>query len=372
MPARSERFGRLLKAGISSIANVEGKTAPVIEEELGGQIGVAAHTIQRYKAGHLPPEPRSIQILAEACVRRGHLNREWLQAFLQSAHYPAAEQLLGQLYPSEAAEDPPGARLPQPAGPHLQPVCDAPASLRRRARRPAPALGGCADGQPGRHGQDQPGPRGGRALPQRRGRYARGRRRRSWLSDKDRPGTTNLSVVLNEIARTLDYPGLTQLAYDEKRHEVEQLLRRQVVLVIIDNFETITDDALLHWLLRLPEPSKAIITTREYRRELRSSWPIDLGGMDQAEARQLIAERLRALKIERLVGGSRAARPADPRHRREPKAIELAIGLIKYERRPLPQVIDDLRTARAARCSRICFSAPGRCSMGRRGMPCWR
>jgi hypothetical protein len=76
MTNRSESFGRLLKAGIGSIASCEGKTAPVIEEELGRAIGVAAHTIQRYKAGHLPPEARTVEILAEACVRRGLMSRE--------------------------------------------------------------------------------------------------------------------------------------------------------------------------------------------------------------------------------------------------------------------------------------------------------
>jgi TolA-binding protein len=337
----------MLKAGISSIANCEGRTSPVIEEELGAQIGVAAHTIQRYKAGNLPPEARSVQILAEACVRRGHMNREWLQAFLQAAHYPGPEQLLGQLYPTEATKTRPARayhNLPAPTYSQFvmrQQVYDEVLDgLRQRSAVVLMAsLGGmgktslarevaarCLSGEANMPEVDAV----------------------VWLSDKDRPGTTNLSVVLNEIARTLDYPGLTQLAYDEKRHEVEQLLRRQVVLVIIDNFETITDDALLHWLLRLPEPSKAIITTREYRRELRSSWPIDLGGMDQAEARQLIAERLRALKIERLIDDPAQFDPLIRATGGNPKAIELAIGLIKYERRPLPQVIDDLHGARGA------------------------
>ena len=47
-----------------------------------------------------------------------------------------------------------------------------------------------------------------------------------WVSDKDRPGTTNLSIVLDEIARTLDYPGFTQFEFEEKRREVENLLGR--------------------------------------------------------------------------------------------------------------------------------------------------
>jgi hypothetical protein len=105
-----------------------------------------------------------------------------------------------------------------------------------------------------------------------------------WVSGKDHPGTTNLGVVLDEIARTLDYPGFTEFEHDEKRREVEQLLRRQKVLLVVDNFETITDRALLTWLLNLPEPSKALITSREYRREWRSSWPVELRGMSDSVA----------------------------------------------------------------------------------------
>jgi predicted ATPase/class 3 adenylate cyclase len=97
MTTRSETFGRLLKGAINSIAAYEGKTAPAVEDELGAQIGVAGSAIQRYKAGHLPPEPRAVQILAEAAVRRGYLSRAWLLRFLQAARYPQPETLLGQL-----------------------------------------------------------------------------------------------------------------------------------------------------------------------------------------------------------------------------------------------------------------------------------
>jgi hypothetical protein len=347
MATRSERFGRLLKAGISSIANCEGKTAPAIEADLGEQIGVAAHTIQRYKAGHLPPEARSIHILAEACVRRGHLNREWLQGFLQAARYPSPQQLLDQFYPTETAKTRPARvyhNLPAPTYSQFvmrQQVYDEVLDgLRQRSAVVLMAsLGGMGKTSLAREVAARC-LSGEANLP--------GVAAVVWLSDKDRPGTTNLTVVLNEIARTLDYPGLAQFAYDEKRHEVEQLLRRQMVLVIIDNFETITDDALLDWLLRLPEPSKAIITTREYRRELRSSWPIDLGGMADAEAMLLIAERLRALKIEKLVDDPAQLGSLIRATGGNPKAIELAIGLIKYERRPLTQVVGDLSTARGA------------------------
>src|SRR5204862_4787616 len=97
MSNRSETFGRLLKGAINSIAAYEGKTAPAVEDELGAQIGVAGSTIQRYKAGYLPTEPRVVQILAEAAMRRGYLSRAWLTRFLQAARYPSPDALLAQL-----------------------------------------------------------------------------------------------------------------------------------------------------------------------------------------------------------------------------------------------------------------------------------
>src|SRR5262245_27996150 len=96
MSNRSKTFGRLLKGAINSIASYEGKTAPAIEDELGAQIGVAGSTIQRYKAGYLPTEPRVVHIMAEAAVRRGYLSRAWLQRFLQAARYPNPDALLMQ------------------------------------------------------------------------------------------------------------------------------------------------------------------------------------------------------------------------------------------------------------------------------------
>jgi hypothetical protein len=347
MATRNEVFGRLLKAGISSIAHCEGKTAPAIEADLGQDIGVASYTIQRYKAGNLPPEARTVQILASACVRRGHLDRAWLQAFLQAARYPTPDTLLEQLCPNGPARPrPPRAyqNLPAPTYGQFvmrrQPYEEVLAGLHQRSSVVLiTSMGGmgktslarevaarCLDGEGAV-------PRFGAVV---------------WVSDKDRPGTTNLSVLLDEIARTLDYPGLSQFTQADKRYEVEQLLRRQNVLVVVDNFETITDGALLEWLLRLPEPSKALITTREYRREFRNSWPIDLGGMTDDEAQELIRARLRVLRIEKLVDDPGQLEPLIAATGGNPKAIEIALGLIKYERMPFQQVVDNLYAARGA------------------------
>ncbi|NTW01648.1 MAG: tetratricopeptide repeat protein, partial [Oscillochloris sp.] len=169
-----------------------------------------------------------------------------------------------------------------------------------------------------------------------------------WVSDKDRPGTTNLSTVLNEIARTLDYPGFTQFEHDEKRREVEQLLRRQRVLLVVDNFETITDGALLSWLLRLPEPSKALITSREYARAFRNNtFTFDLRGMSEREAAEFIAQRLHFLRIEKLVSEPGQLEQLIHVTGGNPKAIEISLGILKYERRSLQQAIDHIYSVRS-------------------------
>lgn len=343
---RSDTFGRLLKAGIGSIANCAGKTLPVIEEELGQQIGVSAATIERYRSGYIPPESKTIAILAEACVKRGLMGREWLQQFLHAVRYPLVDQLLDQLCPIGTRPLRP-ARIYQnlPAPTYSQFVMreQAFAEVRDGLRQRSAVvlvvgLGGNGKTSLVREVTDYclkeniEGPVVNAAV---------------WVSDKDQPGTTSLSTLLDQIARVLDYPGLTQLPHAEKQYEVEQLLRRQAVLVVVDNFETITDSALPAWLLRLPEPSKAVVTSRAYSRAFRNNTTlVELRGMQAAEAHTFINQRLRVLRIEHLVTDQTQLETLVEATGGNPKALEMALGLIKYEQRPIQAVLDDLYRAR--------------------------
>lgn len=345
MPQRNETFSRTLKAAISSIAMSEGKTIAAIEQSLGEQLGVADATIERYKGGQVPTEHERIKLLAEAAVQRGFMNREWLQRFLDAARYHDRQKLLDQLCPLGPARSRPERiyeNLPTPTYNQFvmreQAFADVLDGLQQRSAVVLiVGLGGNGKTSLAREiaarclNSDSDRLRFDAVV---------------WISDKDRPGTTNLSIVLDEIARTLDYPGFTQFEHDDKRYEVEQLLRRQRVLLVIDNFETITDGALLSWLLRLPEPSKGIVTTREFRREFRSSWPIELRGMREEEAHTLVNQRLHMLRMEQLVSDIVQLEPLLAVTGGNPKAIEIALGLVKYERRPLQQVVDDLHAAR--------------------------
>jgi tetratricopeptide (TPR) repeat protein len=346
MARRNEIFGRLLKAGISSIANIEGKTAPRIEEELGRVVGVAGFTIQRYKAGYLPPETRTVQILAEACVRRGLLNRSWLEQYLRAAQYPNPQELLHQLCP----------HVPEQQLPHVYENLPAPTYSQFVSREQlfAEILDGLQQraavvlvvGFSGTGKTSLAREIAARCLTSED--MALRFTAVVWVSDKDRPSTTNLSLVLDEIARTLDYPGFTQFAHDEKRRAVDQLLKHQKVLLVVDNFETTTDGALLDWLLMLPEPSKVIVTSRQRHHAFRQCCQVEVRGMSMVEASILIMHRLHTLRLDYLVNDPDIFSPLINLTNGNPKALELALGLVKYQHRTMPEVVESLGRAQGA------------------------
>jgi tetratricopeptide (TPR) repeat protein len=336
----------LLKGAIGSIAACEGKNMPVVEEELGHQIGLAPASIQRYKAGHIPPETRTIEILAGAAVQRGYLNREWLRSFLQTAGYSSPEHLIERLCPAGPSRPRPERvyqNLPAPTYSQFvmrtRPFADVLDGLRQRSALVLiVSLGGMGKTSLAREVASRC-LQGGVEVPRFDAVV--------WVSDKDRPGTTTLSIVLDEIARTLDYPGFISFEHEEKRREIENLLRRQSVLLVIDNFETITDGALLPWLLRLPEPSKALVTSREYARVFRNNtFVLELRGMSDAEAQEFMIQRLRRLRLEQLANDIAQLAPLIAATGGNPKGIEIALGCLKYERKPVQQVIEDLYSAR--------------------------
>ena len=339
-------FGRLLSGAINSIAVYEGKTAPIVEDELGQQIGLTVASVERYKSGRVPPEPRTVEIFAEAGVQRGYLGRRWLAKFLHTAGYPSPDQLLNKLCPLSTAEQKPERvlhNLPAPSYARFvmreQPYAEVVEALQQRSAVVVIAsLGGMGKTCLARElaarclEQDAAVPHFDAAV---------------WVSDAERPGYTTLTAVLDEIAHTLGYDGITGYGQDEKRREVEQLLRQRRILLIVDNFETITDMELLRWLLKLPEPSKALITTREYRREYRhGTWPVELRGMTGAESGAFITQRMQILHMDKLASDLSQFDPLIEVTGGNPKAIEMALGCLKYERRPLQDVVDDLYQAR--------------------------
>ncbi len=163
-----------------------------------------------------------------------------------------------------------------------------------------------------------------------------------WATAKDR--NLSLNDLLDVIARTMDYPGIAQKPLEEKHLAVEKFLRRHPYLLVVDNFETISDEAVYSFLLNLPEPSKALITTREQK--LNRVWAISLKGLIEDEAVELMrneghrvgmvtlaqAPNTTLLQLYKATGGI-------------PLAIKWAIGQIKQKGQSLDAVLIALHGA---------------------------
>ena len=89
------------------------------------------------------------------------------------------------------------------------------------------------------------------------------------------------------IAQVLDYPAITRAKVEEQRAIVEDVLREQRTLLILDNLETVDDEELLSFLHELPDPTKALVTTRH---RIDVARPVRLTGMSHEDALMLIEQ----------------------------------------------------------------------------------
>lgn len=331
-------FNRLLKGAIRSVAAYEDKSPSEIDAELAEAVGLAPVTIRDYKGDRAPSSRIVVAGLARILVRRAYLDREWLVRFLNAAHYSLPESLINELFPDVAVPAPGPDILPPASYSHFvmrQQVFDEVVEALRQTTSilVITGLGGMGKTSLAREVAARC-LQNASDLPQFEAVI--------WVSDAEQPGTTTLNIALDAIATTLDYPGITQLNYKTKKREVEKLLARQRSLLVIDSFETITDGELFDWLLSLPKSTKAIITTREYRREFRECRHVELRAMNETEAYQFIDLHLRLRGLQHLVNDRDQLNPLIAATGGNPKAILISLGRLKYE--PIKDVIDDLRT----------------------------
>ena len=167
-----------------------------------------------------------------------------------------------------------------------------------------------------------------------------------WIDVSKLAGTPTLRSILNAISYAFESPGFAQLAEDEQRRKIEELFGLHKVLLIIDNFETISDRALLEWLLCLSEPSKALITAREDRRDFRRALTIELGGLSQEESFAFMRQQLQAPKIRVQARDLDQFQPLIDITDGNPKALDVCLSMILYAHRSIEQVMGDLRSGR--------------------------
>lgn len=104
-----------------------------------------------------------------------------------------------------------------------------------------------------------------------------------------------LHDILNAILITLKKDDALNNNIAKKREIVRRELAQQRVLLIIDNLETIEDDQLIEFLRELPEPTKALLTTRHRISETKI---IHLEGLTHKDAYQLATAKAQQFNIE--------------------------------------------------------------------------
>jgi tetratricopeptide (TPR) repeat protein len=112
---------------------------------------------------------------------------------------------------------------------------------------------------------------------------------------KDLTTTANtLDTFLSETAQALGQPGLAKLASQERKDAIVDHLRTIRALLIFDNLETLgkeEQEALADWLRILPQPCKAILTSR--RRGGEGGLWLRLEKLTWDDAHQIISNELK-------------------------------------------------------------------------------
>jgi tetratricopeptide (TPR) repeat protein len=96
------------------------------------------------------------------------------------------------------------------------------------------------------------------------------------------------------IAQVFDYPAIVRARAEEQPAIVDAILREQRTLLILDNLETVDDEDLLAFLHELPDPTKALVTTRH---RIDVARPVRLTGMQHQDALALIAQETERKEI---------------------------------------------------------------------------
>lgn len=127
-----------------------------------------------------------------------------------------------------------------------------------------------------------------------------------WTSAKERTLTGDgikpryqthrtLDDLYRTIAITLQREDIAKALFDQQAALLHTVLIQQRTLVIVDNLETIDDEAVINFIRELPAPTKVIVTTRH---RIDVAYAVRLTGMPWQDAEHLIAQECRSRAVE--------------------------------------------------------------------------
>lgn len=115
--------------------------------------------------------------------------------------------------------------------------------------------------------------------------------------DKIVPSLTSLENLIDKIVR-ITFPEQIEDSYEKKIELVKWILSNSKTLLIVDNLETITDPGVFTFLRDLPEPSKALVTSRQ--RLGQGEKVIRLEGFSNDDAKEFLRAEAEKVGISKL------------------------------------------------------------------------
>jgi LuxR family glucitol operon transcriptional activator len=337
---RSKLFGDALTEGIRSVAARQGRKIGDVEQDIAEKLEYSHHTVQRWRKGHVPTEDR-IEFLAGNIIRNSNLGRPWLDRFLLHAHYYDRHRLLDELCPPPRPTPTTGRQvyhnLPRRPAEFIGRQQEMKQTIQAlKSRHPLVSIEGM-----GGIGKTSLAIEVAHAcLLTGQADLAEPFEAAVFISAKDR--NLELNDLFDAISYTLDLPYIAQSPPERKPREADRALREHKVLIIADNFETVADEALLTFLQQgIPEPSKAMITTRQ--EQLRMVWPIPLQGLAEADAIELIRRHARTVRVTEITQAEdNELRPLVKVTGGNPYAIITSLGYLKRGALTLQELVNSL------------------------------
>lgn len=290
----SREFGQLYSAACSYIALSKGKNKTDFYEDIGEEIGRVGKTTERFGNGIIPSDDQLMKISIFFHKEAPLLcNRDWMDDFLTKAKCSIKENILNSIFPPSQTVNP------------LTPVANnlqTPNFLRYVLRKTLDldilsALDSCSVvflSSFGGNGKSSCAYHIARKYVDKE--VIANIDTVIWVCDKGNPGHTTLDIIYTELVKTLGVENASQLSSSEIEQLVQNLLNKHNVLFVIDNYETITDKNIPQFInKRMPANCKAIITCRHKSHnypELENCEPIEVGGMNKDEIKELIGNRI--------------------------------------------------------------------------------
>jgi len=345
MARSEEEFARLLTTGVYAIRACEpGKSISIIQDELGYAIGRdGGSAIEHWRKGHIPAEESDVERLAREIVRRSDLGKEWLESFLDGAGFPEQRDFCDELFPSPLPRQIPGQSYRKLVGRDgiMDDIIDALNDPDGKWIVTIDGMGGIGKTALAREV-------GVRCLREHHFNavvWASASRRESASENYRVSSTLTFETVLDAIAHQLVAPDISKFNAKEKENRVHQLLRRQRVLIVLDNLETAEDPQheIADRLRPLLDPSKCLLISRQ--RFKGDVYRVHLDGLDIHYALQLIRQDA----DEKNIAAVQLAKPDELDKIATstggcPLAIKLVVGQLDHL--PMDAVLQHLREVR--------------------------